>query len=77
MARLKIRRTDERDLAIMDYYDKVNAELGALASSVSMRKKYTMVGDHFFLAPKTVANIISRMTHAGYKREIQGISPGE
>ena len=60
-ARRKIRRTEERNLAIMEKYSEVIYELGSLASSVSMKAKYTMVADAFFLTPKTVANIISKM----------------
>jgi len=66
MARTKERMTEERNRAIMAEYDKVLADLrekyGDVAEEISMKKKYTMVGEKFYLSYRTVALIISKMT---------------
>lgn len=76
MAKQKIRQTEVRNEAIWMAYNDLIAELGNRAPAVSMKWKYTELGEKFFLQPKTISMIISkkmRAHNASNKREIRAV----
>ena len=66
MPRKKDHQTDERNQALMKKYEDVLNELrdkyGPLADDISMRRKYTMVAEGFYISWRTAAAIIAQMT---------------